>query len=277
MSTFNEDAIDLSASPGFKVDVEDLGDLYVGSDLEALLALPPAPPPGSFESFDGGGIAMRAGVQPGTCNLVAQSEETPFRAVALLRINMPVGPDLRGTAFFIKPGFLLTAGHNVYLGAVNPTSIDVMTAFNGQTVTQAFRCTTFRAAPEYRQNPVAANDYGMIFLGRDLGVGNFGVVPDTGSVPSSLPVELISYPSADLRQHDCVGVVHHVASDTIRYSIPTDGGSSGGPVFLSKGDPRVVAIHVKGPFGNLNEGTRLTDRKIAQIKDWIANGPGAGP
>jgi V8-like Glu-specific endopeptidase len=276
MPTIDDDAIDLSASPGFKVDVKDLGDIYVGSDLQALLELPPAPPPGPFKSFDGGAIAMGAGVQSGTCNLVGDSEETPFRAVALLRIHMPDGPDLRGTAFFIKPGFLLTAGHNVFPDEVNPTSIDVMAAFNGQNVTQAFECRIFRPAPEYRLNAVAANDYGMIFLGRDLGVGNFGAVPATASMPSSLPVELISYPSADLRQHDCLGVVHHVAPDTIRYSIPTDGGSSGGPVFLSKGDPRVVAIHVKGPFGNLNEGTRLTARKIAQIKDWLANGPDAG-
>src|SRR4051794_37014229 len=105
MSTFDDDAIDLSASPGFKVDVKDLGDIYVGYDLQALLDLPPAPPPGPFESFDVRAMAMGAGVQPGTCNLVGDSQQTPFRAVALLRIHMPAGPDLRGTAFFIKPGF----------------------------------------------------------------------------------------------------------------------------------------------------------------------------
>ena len=62
--------------------------------------------------------------------------------------------------------------------------------------------------------------------------------------------------------------------ETLQYNLQTEGGTSGSPVYYLWGredeamqasvvETRIVGVHVSGFSGTLNQGCRLTQRKIA--------------
>ena len=190
-------------------------------------------------------------------NLVAIPDTTalPWRCIAMLSITYADGAKATGTAWFMGPKALGTAGHNIHHQAHgSATEILVSPAFDG--VAAPFG--TYRVHQTYCDpgwlagTPDAALDFGVLVLKED-GVGQrlgwFGFAAYENKQLDRLLLNVSGYPidRANRTQHYNGGRVEDVERKFLRYTFDTVGGMSGSPIFALFGQQRiVVGIHTSG-------------------------------
>jgi glutamyl endopeptidase len=206
----------------------------------------------------------------------------PWRVHASLQITARDGSLWSGTAWFIGPHTLMTAGHVVYIknsgvpgrdGFVR--SIKVMAGRNGSTLPYgSVTSSNLRTVRGWVDNGDEDHDYGAIILNTDLGSRTgwfgFGVYSDatlTASVgnisgyPADQPAGTQWY---DARRIDSVG------PRKVFYDIDTFGGQSGSSVYRIVGGNRyAVAVHAYGG-ATTNSGTRIVTPVYNNMVAWKA-------
>lgn len=219
---------------------------------------------------------------------IENTDDYPWRVHASLRITARDGSIWIGTAFFIAPRVLATAGHNLYLhgpvaarrGWVN--SIQVMPGRNeadlpfGSVVSSNFHSVRGWTEPE-GGNPDPDYDYGVIILDEDDDLGNqtgwigFGTYSD--ATLRSTTGNLSGYPK-DLgngaQQWYMARRIDSVSSRRIFYDIDTFGGQSGSAVYRIKDGSRfAIGIHAYGVGSRpLNSATRIGRPVFDNLKAW---------
>jgi glutamyl endopeptidase len=213
---------------------------------------------------------------------VTETNKYPFRLNASLLITARDGSQWVGTAWFISPRTLITAGHCVYIknsgvhgrdGWVK--SIQVMPGRNGSalpygSVTSTQFCTVKGWADTGDEN----YDYAAIIIPTDVGsivgVIGFGSYPDgelTGAVAN-----VTGYPGdkpSGTMWYDTKGIAT-VNASKVYYDIDTAGGQSGAAVYVIKGGQRIaVAIHAYGGAVT-NSGTRISTPVFQNLTNWKA-------
>jgi V8-like Glu-specific endopeptidase/N-acetyl-anhydromuramyl-L-alanine amidase AmpD/uncharacterized protein YycO len=209
----------------------------------------------------------------------------PHSAICQLQIRFPGGSGI-GTGFYIAPDRILTAAHCVVdwgSGQVQAQSIRVVPGKNGGA--EPFGGYNVGPAdwafhPQY--DGTRSFDLAVIRTSTPPpGGAYFDVLEELNqSLPSSIVVCGHAAVTVDPdRQHLDGDQVRSLGADgeTLQYNLQTEGGTSGSPVYYLWGredeaqqatviETRIVGVHVSGFSGTLNQGCRLTQRKIAWIR-----------
>lgn len=208
---------------------------------------------------------------------VVNTLDNPWKQIAALRILARNGKTYAGTAWFISPTVLATAGHCVFMHEANgwPVSIEVIPALNG--ADQPFRkaiTSKFESNNGWVNDRNSDFDYGVIFLDKPLdesiGYFSFAAPPDNFLVSNIANIS--GYPT-DLdratRQYYHARAINRASSRRLYYEIDTYGGQSGSPIWMNLGEGRRVAvgIHTTGSSTS-NHGTRITEEIFKNFKTW---------
>ncbi|MFE2870247.1 carboxypeptidase regulatory-like domain-containing protein [Embleya sp. NPDC059259] len=233
---------------------------------EASFGPPPSPP----ETVHG----------PDNRTQITNTSEYPWRAYASLLITAADGSTWLGTAWFIGPHTLATAGHCVYItnsgvpgrdGWVR--SIQVMPGRDGTSLPYGFvTAAIFHSVTGWTISADENYDYGAIVIPTDLGstTGWLGI----GTWPSAdllaTTGNIAGYPADktdgtmwfDSRQ------IGSVTPMKVYYDIDTAGGQSGTAVYrVVDGERYGFAIHAYGGV-TVNSGTRINADVYDNLSAW---------
>jgi V8-like Glu-specific endopeptidase len=209
---------------------------------------------------------------------VTATANYPWRASASLLITARDGSRWIGTAWFIGPHTLMTAGHCVFLRSPEPErhgwarSIEVIPGRNGrETPFGRVTSTVLRSVVGWTEDGEQDHDYGAIILPTDLGetTGRFGfgvyndatLLASVGNIagyPGDKPSGTMWY---DAKRISSVG------PRRTSYEIDTAGGQSGAAVYrIQNGTRTAFAIHAYGG----NHGPRIVAPVYANMVNWKA-------
>ncbi len=247
------------------------------SAVEATYEAPPASATFGAESVIGDDGRRR----------ITNTDAYPWRVHASLLVTARDGTRWIGTAFFIAPRVLATAGHNLFFhGSVAARqgwarSIQVMPGRNddelpfGSAVSSNFG--SVHGWTDLEAGPNPDYDYGVIILDEDDALGSqtgwigFGTYSD--STLRSVTGNLSGYPG-DLgngrEQWYMARKIDSVNSRRIFYDIDTFGGQSGSAVYRIKDGSRyAVGIHAYGVGARpLNSATRINRPVFDNLLAW---------
>jgi len=207
----------------------------------------------------------------------------PWRAHASLLITAGDGSRWIGTAWFIAPRVLITAGHVVCIkGSGVPgrdgwvTSIRVFPGRNGiETPFGEVTSTTFHSVRGWVENGNEEYDYGAIVLeqplGNETGWLSFGRYSDDDL--KSVVGNICGYPGdkAPGTQWYAARRIGSVTARKVRYDIDTAGGQSGAAVYrIKQGKRYAIAIHAYGG-ATTNSGTRINRPVFDNLSKWKAD------
>ena len=212
---------------------------------------------------------------------IAQTTQFPFRAIASLLITARDGTQYVGTAWFISPRTLITAGHCVYIknsGRPNRDgwvkSIEVMPGRSGSNLPYgSVTSSQFWTVKGWADRGDENYDYAAIIIPTELGskVGwfGYGAFPDGALMGPILNVT--GYPAdkdgGATLWHDSKAAAA-LSSTKIHYDIDTHGGQSGAAVYMIRDGKRyAVAVHAYGG-ATTNSGTRISDRIYKNFDAW---------
>lgn len=213
---------------------------------------------------------------------IQETAKYPYRVNASLLITARDGSQWIGTAWFISPRTLITAGHCVYIknspvpgrdGWVK--SIEVMPGRNeGVLPYGSATSTEFWTVRGWADAGAEEYDYGAIILPTPLGdrTGTLGFGSLTDAQLRGAIANVTGYPGdKDPGQlwYDSKQIAS-VNATKVYYDIDTAGGQSGAAVYIiDQGERTAVAIHAYGG-ATTNSGTRISAPVFANLKRWKA-------
>jgi V8-like Glu-specific endopeptidase len=211
---------------------------------------------------------------------ITETKRLPWRLSASLLITAADNSQWIGTAWFISPRTLVTAGHCVCVkhsgvpgrdGFVK--QIQVMPGRDGALLPfGALTATEFWTVKGWLDQGLETFDYGAIILptafATDLGHFGFGVYPDAtllasvgniGGYPGDKPSGTFWF---DKR------AIASVKPEKVFYAADTAGGQSGAAVYVVRGGQRIaVGIHAYGG-ATANSATRISEEVFANLVHW---------
>ena len=212
---------------------------------------------------------------------ITDTTSYPWRAIASLRITARDNSIWIGTAWFISPRTLITAGHCVCIkhsgvpgrdGWVR--SISVMPGRNATALPYgAATSTVFKSTAGWTQSGLESYDYGAIVLptplGNTVGVLGIGVYADGDLQTAEVGVSGYPADKPEGTQWYDAAAIASVDTQKVYYDIDTVGGQSGAPVFRTIGGRSVgVAVHAYGGT-TTNSGTRVNSEVLQLMKSWM--------
>lgn len=206
----------------------------------------------------------------------------PWRAHASLLVTAADNSRWIGTAWFIGPHTLATAGHVVYIKGSGVDgrdgwvkSIQVMPGRNGTTLPYgSVTSTNFRSVTGWTGSGDENYDYGAIIIPTELGSTTgwfgFGAWPDADLLKSVANIS--GYPGdkpPGTQWYDGRGI-SSVNPLKVYYDIDTAGGQSGSAVYrIVDGGRYGIAVHAYGG-ATANSGTRITRPVYDNLSNWTA-------
>ena len=216
---------------------------------------------------------------------VGDTSAYPWRVMCSLLITAADNSTWVGTAWFISPRTLITAGHCVYIkGSEVPArngwvrSVQVMPGRNGNSLPfGSVTSTTFRSVGGWINNGDPSFDYGAIILPTPLGntVGWLGVGVYTDNDLRTAIGNISGYPNDKQGSEKGTQWYHaqrvaDLSNRQVFYEIDTFGGQSGSAVYRAIGDQRFAfGIHAYGGTKS-NSGTRITPEVFNNMTSWKA-------
>lgn len=213
---------------------------------------------------------------------ISPADRYPWRVHCSLLITARDGSRWIGTAFFIGPRVLGTAGHNLFLNSPIPArrgwvrSIQVMPGRDGSSLPYGSSTSTrFYSVRGWTQGADPEYDYGAIVLSDRLGAttGWLGLGAYSDATLRSVVGNLSGYPG-DLgngtQQWYMARRIAAVSSRKVFYDIDTFGGQSGSAVYrITGGSRHVVGIHAYGTGGGpYNSATRVNRPVFDNLVTW---------
>jgi len=213
---------------------------------------------------------------------VHETDKHPYRVNASLLITARDGSQWLGTAWFISPRTLVTAGHCVYINASGIAtrdgwvkSIQVMPGRNGATLPYGFATSTqFWSVKGWVDSGDENYDYGAIVIPTDLGttVGTLGFASYADGELLGSVANVTGYPGdkpGGTLWYD-TRTIAAVSPTKVHYELDTAGGQSGAAVYVIRDGERVaVAVHAYGG-ATPNSGTRISAAVSRNLSDWKA-------
>ena len=203
----------------------------------------------------------------------------PWRQICSLKIQSKSNQFYVGTAWFIGPKTLATAGHCVFLQNDGgwAKSIEVAPArFGSDTPFETTSSSNFSSVDGWVDQASRDFDYGVIHLKDDVAgqkVGNFDVQSFPDGLFNNVVLKVSGYP-ADLEkaqfQYFHERPIQRLTETRLFYDIDTFGGQSGSPIWQDTEEFGVVAvgIHTTGGVSS-NSGTRINDHVIDNLISWL--------
>jgi V8-like Glu-specific endopeptidase len=206
----------------------------------------------------------------------------PWRMHASLLITAADNSRWIGTAWFIGPHTLATAGHVVFIknsgvpgrdGWVR--SINVMPGRDGAALPYgSVTSTDFRSVLGWTESGDEDYDYGAVIIPTDLGsaTGWFGFGAWSDADLASVTGNISGYPGdkpSGTQWYDA-RTIAAVGPNKVYYDIDSAGGQSGSAVYrLFNGGRYGVAVHAYGG-PTTNSGTRITRPVFDNLRTWRA-------
>ena len=212
--------------------------------------------------------------------LINDTTQYPWRITASLLITAADNSQWVGTAWFISPRTLATAGHCVFIKSSGVPGRDgwvkKIQVMPGRNKTElpfgGLSATEFWTVKGWGENGLETCDYGAIILPAvfpsDLGHFGFGVFDDATLLDST--INIAGYPGDkpkgtmwyDFRKTGSVN------PDKVFYAADTAGGQSGACAYVIRDGKRIgVAVHAYG--GNTsNSGTRINSQVFDNLESW---------
>lgn len=197
---------------------------------------------------------------------VTNTTSFPYSAICYLETKWKDGTTTIGTAWMYWKDIAITAGHCVYSSDRGgwAQSVTIWPGRNGSTTPYGSAyATIMHTSTAWTDSSNANYDYGLLELNRNIGTstGYFGMHWTTSSL-NGKSITVAGYPgsSSKIRQlWKMSGSVASCNSNKVYYSIDTEGGQSGSPVYWynSTYGYQGIAIHAYGSSSN-NSGTRIT-------------------
>lgn len=204
----------------------------------------------------------------------------PFSAICKVRATFPradaKGNIKIGTAWFVSPEILLTAGHVVYkhelggrakkLEVWSPVLRKWQPAANFAWTNDWERYGENKSAMDYGAIKVhsASTDYFTLEILDDVTLANSGLTV------CGYPGDKQGDPPAPPKMFGATSRGCTRRGDVIDYAVDTKPGESGAPVFTMDGGTAIgVAIHNYGEEGVKNTGTLITAAVRKHIESWI--------
>jgi glutamyl endopeptidase len=214
---------------------------------------------------------------------VTNTSDYPWRAIASLLITAADGSTWIGTAWFVAPRMLVTAGHCVFMSDQGGwvQQIEVIPGRQGD-LRPFGSCfaTAFRSVTGWIQGGSREYDYGAILLDESCRLGDqvgwYGYQTMNDSDLSSLTVNIAGYPGdkpVGTQWFHSSGL-SSVSDRVLTYQIDTAGGQSGAPVWMmtTDGDRYGVGIHTNGDLAG-NSATRIVAEVYNNFQAWAAEVP----
>jgi V8-like Glu-specific endopeptidase len=227
-----------------------------------------------------GEVAPRTVIGPDQRVKITNTQQYPWRAIASLLITAQDGTRYIGTAWFVSPRLLLTAGHNVFMHDEGgwAKSIQVVPGRNG--TNQPYGSVTiasFRSTIGWTRDKKSDYDYGALLLpaASPLGttVGWFGYDARGDADLRGVTVNVAGYPAdkGGTTMWWMADPITNVKPLSIGYQLDTGGGQSGAPAFMFLPDRgRIgVGVHTYGSSSG-NTATRLTNAVLRNVNAWKA-------
>lgn len=208
---------------------------------------------------------------------IVKTREYPWRCICSLKITAADGSSWIGTAWFVSPRVLLTAGHCVYIhdrgGWVK--RIEVIPGRRGSERPYGSAvAVNFHSVTGWTKNQQREYDYAAIMLpdNRRFGsdVGWFGYTAKRDELLNGLRINISGYPGDKPTgtQWFHANTVTDVDPRVITYDTDTAGGQSGAPVWIVQSNKRLaVGIHTNGALTG-NSATRITPEMFNNINNW---------
>lgn len=247
------------------------------ADAPSLLGLPDV----ATASFDIPAIAAESVIGEDERRRISPADAFPWRVHASLRITAADGARFVGTAFFISPRVLATAGHCVFLQSSNPSragwvrTVDVMPGRDGDDLPYGrATATRFYSVRGWTDGGDPEYDYGAIVLDEPLGsrTGWLGLGAYSDRTLRGLTGNLSGYPAdkPSGTQWYMARRIRDVGTRKVYYDIDTYGGQSGSAVYRIKdGRRRAFGIHAYGTGGSpFNSATRITRPAYDNLVQW---------
>lgn len=220
-------------------------------------------------------------------NLIKETDKYPWRMIAALSLipRPPLSNTYIGTAWFIGPKTLLTAGHCVYsksdfggwIGRIEVSPGRYGSKFPFKTVT----ATRFSALKVWEDSADPDFDVGCIHLDAPLEetVGHFKIASPTDAELAERLVNVSGYPGdrgGGKEQYFHRNRLLKVTARRLYYDVDTYGGQSGSPVWIQNGpkdEPVAIGVHAYGVSSEMtaNSGPRLRPEVVATIQKWLAD------
>lgn len=208
---------------------------------------------------------------------IRNTNQIPWRRICALRITFPTGAVYRGTGFLIGPRAVATAGHCVYLHGQGgwASKVEVIPGADGPSRPfGSAESSQFRSVGGWVNDRRPESDYGCVVLppgsfgGHNLGSFGIGAL-DTQELLAK-PAVVVNYPG-DKPFAELWGTARKLKSvgpKILLYTHGTTGGSSGGPVYITRNGSRtVVGIHNYGASTG-NSATRITQPVAQRLIAW---------
>jgi glutamyl endopeptidase len=209
------------------------------------------------------------------------TDSYPWRSIASLLITANDGSRWIGTAWFVGPRTLITAGHCVYIHSRGGWAREIEVVPGRNAALRPFsscKATDLRSVIGWTQNQLQDYDYGAIILPEDQRkgdeVGWLGFVNYSDANLNNRIANLSGYPGdkPSGTQWFHARRLRSVTSTRLVYDIDTAGGQSGAPVwFLQNGQRYGVGIHTNGSVTG-NAATRISDSVFQNLTGWKADG-----
>lgn len=233
----------------------------------------------SLDQLEQALAALEVVIGPDDRVQVKQTNAQPWRRICHLSISTKTGSSFLGTGFFIGPRTIATAGHCVYMKNHGgwAKQIVVTPGRNGNSKPfPSVTATQFRSVRGWLAGKRDC-DYGAILLPRSFnnpafGAFGFDAWPDEQLRGAKL--NLAGYPGdkppGTMWYHGRVAT--GLSQRVITYDIDTAGGQSGSPVWVKRGDSRiVVGVHTNGASGG-NSATRIVQPVKDNFVRWRKEG-----
>lgn len=211
---------------------------------------------------------------------ITNTKDYPWRVQCSLLITAADNSAWIGTAWFISPRTLITAGHCVHIkGSPIPgrngwvKNIQVMPGRDGDSLPfGSVTSTVFRSVSGWIEQGDSNFDYGAIILSTPLGnqVGWLGLGIYTDEDLRATTGNISGYPSDKPKgtQWFHANRIADVDGRKVFYDIDTVGGQSGAAVYRAIGDKRFAfAVHAYGG-ATTNSGTRITPEVFNNMVSW---------
>lgn len=201
----------------------------------------------------------------------------PWRAVCWLRIEWPDGVREVGTGWLAAPRLVVTAGHCVHQRNHGGWAVSIEVApgrDGGASPHGTFVSGVLRSVTGWVDDRRPSLDYGAVLLRGGAAPGDstgwFGYTAASTASLRSKTLNLAGYP--DDKSPGTLWWqarrVERVRSDSLGYTIDTEGGQSGAPLWWKADSGRqVVAIHTGG-LGGLNHAVRIGQGVLNNLSAW---------
>ena len=216
--------------------------------------------------------------------LIEDTTEWPYSAVAFIKVYWPNAETTRGTASLISSNVAVTAAHNLYNAELDmwATSVTVYPGMSDSdligSLLNGYQSSVLAASIDWVERGDINYDWGTIVLDEEVDESDIGFyfVIDffPTNPPTNMPITVLGYPNTgslvtNYSQHMSNGVITDVSPNIFLHNADTLEGSSGSPILSQRAD--IIGINVgRSSPENGNIGVKMDTNAIVNIFNIVS-------